>query len=96
MAATAFGSESVRSHPLRGTPKNAAEGTAKHTRAYGWRPVVATAAAGVGNACSLSFREAPRLGRQARGKRACATIALRHDDASPQKWGYGDRIMMGA
>ena len=40
--------------------------------------------------------EAPRLGRQARGQRACPTMAVRHDDASPQKWGCGGRIMMGA
>ena len=45
----------------------------------GWG-VAATATAGVGNGCNLSFREAPRLGRQARGKRAWATIALRHDE----------------
>ena len=29
----------------------------------------------------------PAPGREARGKRACATIALRHDDAIPHKWG---------
>ena len=51
--------------------------------------IVGHPAAGLRNVWRLSFRKAPRLGRQARGKRACATIAPRHDDASPQKWGYG-------
>jgi hypothetical protein len=46
-----------------------------------------TRAAGVGNACSLSVRGAPRLGRQARGKRAFPTIALRHDERQLSKMG---------
>jgi hypothetical protein len=50
--------------------------------------LLATAAGGVGNACSLSFREAPRLGRRARRhlsrprRRGRACIALRrHHEA---------------
>ena len=64
----------------RGAPKT--RRTVRHTYSCIWvaARLLATAAAGVGNACSLSFREAPRLGRQARGKRACRTIALRHDE----------------
>ena len=41
--------------------------------------VAAATATGVENACSLSFREAPRLGRRARGS-ALAQLSLRHDE----------------
>ena len=73
-------SESVRSHPLRGTPKNAAEGTGNTPVHMDGGQLLATAAAGVGNACSLSFQRPRALGDRRGGKRACATIALRHDE----------------
>ena len=43
--------------------------------------------AGTGPAEMISKSGSPAPGREARGKRACATIVQRHDHAIPQKWG---------
>jgi hypothetical protein len=74
-----FGNRRASPYP-GGRAKNAPEVRYASLVHLGGGQLLATAAAGVGNACTLSFREAPRLGRQARGKRACRTIALRHDE----------------
>jgi hypothetical protein len=54
----------------RGAPKTRRRYATTYSCIWVAAWLLATAAAGVGNACSLSFREAPRLGRRARGKRA--------------------------
>jgi hypothetical protein len=58
--------------------------------------VVGDPAAGVGNACSLNF-ERPRALGDRRGASALVQLSrCGMTNASSQKWGCGDRIMMGA
>jgi hypothetical protein len=63
-----------------GARQKRAGGTLRITRASGRGPVAGDRCGWRRKRLQPEFSEAPRLGRQARGKRACATIAPRHDE----------------